>query len=158
MDIEPIDTELWFGALSVLQQRRMGAVVSDLERQLRHAYHLQQLAPRSLRELVCSTCDEKTYETYLESGAYDLAARALVGHQLSYVLRIHGEHAVEAIVRLPGDTAGSSIHATNAASALLGAWLCCLQKLKSLARLTADETVRPATPTVASDSRPLILH
>ena len=155
MDIEPLDAELWFSALNQLDQRRKLENGSGLERQLRLAYLLQQLAPRPLRERTRPTCDERAYEALLESGAYESASRALVGPPFLYTIRILAEHAVEAAVRMPGDGAAILVCAAEPASALLGAWLGCLQGLRCGALMPRNEPEGPEVLKVSAGTRPL---
>jgi hypothetical protein len=48
VDIEPLGSSLWFDALAKLFQRSNASCGHDVERLLRHAYHLTQLTSRQL--------------------------------------------------------------------------------------------------------------
>lgn len=85
-DIEPLETGLWTQRIGQLA----GWPVADqagMERILRHAFHLVQLAPRPLRHLIHCTCAEGEFETLLEAGAFDAAALRLIGHRTPFILR-----------------------------------------------------------------------
>ena len=158
MNIEPLNAEVWFDAIMKLQQRRKMASAADLGRQLRHAYHLQQLTPLPLRALIRPTCDEETYEGFLERGAYERAAGALVGLPLSYTARVIDKHWAEAAVGLPGDTPPILLRAPNRSSAVLGAWLCCLEKLKVSTLAKVNQLGRPATRKVSEGLPAQVMH
>ena len=102
MDIEPLDTDLWFTALGRLEQRLNTADESQLGQALRHAFHLQQLAPRWLRGLLRTRLDEYQFEDVLEHGNYEVAADALVGPPMTYTILQCGDELVQAAICLPG--------------------------------------------------------
>jgi hypothetical protein len=78
-DIEPLEPVLWFGAVRKLAQRaeRMGD--GELERLLRHAYHLLQLTPRHFRSAVATHVSESAFEALLDKELFEEAAHALAG-------------------------------------------------------------------------------
>lgn len=157
MDIEPLDARLWFEALERLARRLESEPVSALERQLRHAYHLRQLAPRPLRTLLRPTCGEDEYEATLERGDLAGAAEALVGPPLTHSMRRSGKE-VEVAVFLPGNPLPMSFSAETFPSALLGAWLCSLQTLKAFVRIPANEVRAPAAAVLQAGSQARLVH
>lgn len=139
MDIEPLDARLWFEALERLERRLTAEPDSALERQLRHAFHLQQLAPRPLRSLVRPSCGEDQYEDKLERGDLAGAAEALVGPPLSHSARRLGERDVEVQLFLPGNPVPVSCAGESLPTTLLRAWLRSLRTLKARVRAPAAE-------------------
>lgn len=158
MDIEPLDARLWFEALERLAHRLESEPVSALERQLRHAFHLRQLAPRPLRTLLRATCGEDEYEATLERGDYAGAAEALVGPPLTHSVHRFGNEKVEVAVFLPGNPIPVSFSSETFPSALLGAWLRSLQTLKAFVRVPANEVRDPAAAVFQTGSRAQLVH
>jgi hypothetical protein len=68
-------------------------------------------------------------------------------------LRVLGKNDTEATVHLPGDSASISLIASNHASAVLGAWLSCLQRLESFTLEEATEAAGSATLKSSAGSR-----
>ena len=143
MDIEPLDADLWFAALGRLEQRLDSADESQLGQALRHAFHLQQLAPRWLRGLLRTRLDEYQFEDVLEHGNYEVAADALVGPPMTYTILQCGDELVQAAICLPGAPAPASTRAANRPAAILGAWLRCLQTLENLSSRNLEQLGRP---------------
>ena len=114
MDIEPLDTDLWFTALGRLEQRLNTADESQVGQAFRHAFHLQQLAPRGL-----------------------------VGPPMTYTILQCGDELVQAAICLPGAPAPASTRAANRSAAILGAWLRCLQTLENLSSRNLEQLGRP---------------
>lgn len=158
MDIEPLDARLWFEALERLARRLESEPVSALERQLRHAFHLRQLAPRPLRTLLRAPCGEDEYEAMLEAGNHAGAAEALVGPPLTHSTRSLGNGKAEAAVFLPGNPLPVSFSGDTIPSALLGAWLHSLQTLKAFVRVPANEVREPAAALPQTGSQARLVH
>jgi hypothetical protein len=85
-DIEPLEPGLWTQRLEQLARWPLGDE-AGIERLLRHAFHLVQLAPRPLRHLVHCTCAEAEFEILLEARAFDAAALRLIGHRTPFILK-----------------------------------------------------------------------
>ena len=121
--IEPVDITLWLARLAKVAQGELGS----LERSLRHAFHLVQLAPIRLRRMVRTDISEDRFEALLDAGSLDAAASCLVG--LPLVLSIEaGRRAGElrADIRCADCSTIFSGTASCAAAAILTAWCECL--------------------------------
>ena len=143
MDIEPLDTDLWFTALGRLEQRLNTADESQLGQALRHAFHLQQLAPRWLRGLLRTRLDEDQFEHVLEDRNYEVAADALVGPPMTYTIQPCGGELEQAAIHLPGVPDPTLSRAANRPAAILGAWLSCLRTLEDISSWNPEEPEGP---------------
>ncbi|HVT54952.1 MAG TPA: hypothetical protein VHD34_02725 [Xanthobacteraceae bacterium] len=132
--IEPLDPELWFQALERLSSRISASNDNDVESMLRHALHLVQLTPGPLKGVVRCEIGEDAFEAFLERGAFDSAAIALVGSPMCYELNCAleaGRRVIEARAWIPSQAAQPGPAAGEClASALLGAWTGCLVALR----------------------------
>lgn len=120
--IEPLESGTWFRTIDSLSHRSRRSA-GDLEEQLRHAYHLAQMAPLPIREVVQPKCDEVRFEQFLACGAFESAALALIPAPLKYSVARGYDTMVLATVALPGDDTGNFASAEEFASALLQAWV-----------------------------------
>ena len=121
-DIEPLEPAMWFRAIARLEHRRVRSTEDELDRLLRHAFHLIQLAPCPLRSIIRSELSEERFEMLLESQAQESAAVGLVGQPMRYgLVRLTTGH-FEAKVWLKDSVEPTTAHSTSWASALLGAW------------------------------------
>lgn len=73
-DIEPLQADLWFERIALIASGRFGS----LDKCLRHAAHLVQLAPAVLRVAVGYPPSESKLEALLQAEDFDDAARHLV--------------------------------------------------------------------------------
>ena len=89
-DIEPLEPGLWFGAVRKLARRIERRGDGELERLLRHAYHLLQLTPRHFRDAVPTRVSEGAFEALLDEGQFEAAAHALAGGPAVSLLRPAG--------------------------------------------------------------------
>lgn len=131
---EPLEPELWFGALARLAQRQHASNGGNPESMLRHAYHLAQLTPGPLRGIVrCEVCEED-FGVLLEHAAFDTAAIALIGLPLCFSITGMAEddrRVVRAEVTFPEQRErGSAATSRTVAGALVGAWSLCLVDLR----------------------------
>lgn len=133
-DIEPLEPELWFHAVERLSRRISPPNDNDVQSMLRHALHLVQLTPGPLKGLVRCEIGEDAFEDFLDRGALDSAAIALVGSPMCYELSSgldRGQKAIAAKVWLPNQTGRPNpASAESVATALLGAWAACLVALR----------------------------
>jgi hypothetical protein len=147
-DIEPLETGLWFqewGKL-VLRSRETD---EELERVLRHAFHLVQLAPRPLRHVISCPLSEQQFEAVLEAQAWESATVALLGNYLGFVTSRHcGETVFTAEVSNPDDPARHRASDRSFARAVLGAWLSYLVMLgsESVPATHQDPHTRQSSP------------
>lgn len=122
-DVEPLETGLWLQEWDKLASRSL-IDDQDLERVLRHAFHLVQLAPRPLRHLINCAVSEEQYEIMLEVGAWDSAAISLIGDQLGIsVTRLSGTENFTAHVSNLREPAPRRVSDSTFARAVLKAWL-----------------------------------
>ena len=131
-DIEPLEPGLWLHQWQRLAARLI-ETVEDLERALRHAFHLVQLAPRPLRPIVNCHASEDEFEAFLEAGAMETAMFELIGDRLGFSLgRAAGDEAVVAEILPPG---GQMFGASGRSpvEALFQAWLRYLAALEDAA-------------------------
>jgi hypothetical protein len=117
-DIEPLEAALWFRRIEIIAEGELPSV----ENALRHAAHLLQLTPRPFRRLVRLSLEEDAFETLLERGEYDTAARSLVAQPAALVVDQDGDGAVRATISCA--ILDRVLHGTGdtAASAILAAW------------------------------------
>jgi hypothetical protein len=120
--IEPLGLGSWFASV-----RRLSALLSashgTIGTALRHAYHLVQLTPHTLRTSVAAALSERAFEQLLEAEIYDIAAQALVGSPAGLALvRQPGSKAVFAEVRFPDGRGLGCGQGRTIASAVLQAW------------------------------------
>lgn len=154
-DIEPLEPAVWFGAIKKLAVRQAAMMEEDLERLLRHAYHLVQLTPRPLRDTIRTELSETRFEELLQCEAFESAAIGLVG-PLSFDVSASESELVEAQVRLPDQVETIPVRSSNFASAMLGAWAQCLIALEARSLKPHAENLHPA-PNKARSERHLRL-
>jgi hypothetical protein len=128
--IEPLDSQTWFREIEALLDRARRSLI-DVEEQLRHAYHLMQMAPSPIREIIRPACDESRFEQLLDCAAFESAALALIPEPLKYSIARECDTRVLAAVALPGDDTGHFSAADGCASALLQAWALSIASLKA---------------------------
>lgn len=89
---EPLSSEIWFDRVGLIATGALAGV----EQSLRHAYHLQQIAPLALRESIQPAIGEADFEELLASEDFGAAARSLVGKPMLRDLQ-EGSSAIETI-------------------------------------------------------------
>jgi hypothetical protein len=143
-DIEPLEPELWLDRLRTLAAGK-SRTTEDLERALRHAYHLIKLTPRPLRHLIRCKLDEAEFEALMIARAWDSAALALACEPLGLrVNRAPGTETIEVEVYNPYDPSSQLRTGASLATALFEAWLAYLIS-------TDDVDIRPNPPTPQRD-------
>jgi hypothetical protein len=126
-EIEPLAAALWFRRIEMIGRGELGGIESSL----RHAAHLLQLTPQPFRHVVRLTVDEETFESLLEAGQFEAAARYLVAQPTAL-----------SVDEVPGDPVratiscailGRAISGTgdSVATAVLDAWATCLLALRA---------------------------
>lgn len=119
-NIEPLPTSLWFQRIAITASGGLGGI----ENSLRHAAHLVQLAPISFRRVMPWILGEDAFETLLESGEFDTAARQLFVQPTTVLIETSADddplRAVVgcAILKRPVEGTGDT-----AAAAMLDAWV-----------------------------------
>lgn len=137
-DVEPLEPGLWFRAIRKLVQSLDTPATHKLECRLRHAYHLLQLTPRPLRDVIRSEVSEVELEQLLRAAAFESVADRLVGEPLTYIVRRLSSGLYEAQVRLPSQMEGTAARGPSFASALVGAWGKNLVSLEARSALLPD--------------------
>lgn len=141
--IEPLELGSWFDALQVLQKRQSHVDGSGQESVLRHAYHLMQLAPAPLVEIIRSDIDEACFEQLLAAGAYDAAAVALVGSPMGFTIsRAVADKPASAEVYLSVSVSSGSVEAESMSGALVGAWCQAITSIRSKVGIKDDRQDR----------------
>ena len=154
-DIEPLEPALWFGALkklALLLDETTGN--EELERLLRHAYHLLQLTPRPLRLSIKSDLSESKFERLLEDRAFKAAAKARVGQPMTYAVTRLKSDLFEAKVSLPRQTGSVAVRSDDFATALLAGWARCLIALEARSVTLQTEYYRPIQHEARSGPHP----
>ena len=126
--IEPLTPPIWFERVEKIAGGHLGSE----ENALRHAAHLLQLTPAPFRDVVRLGADEVEFEALLDAGAFDVAARHLVGQPTA--LSIEPDRAKGAYRATIGcSILGRAIsgRGETEASAILDAWTACLLSLRS---------------------------
>lgn len=124
-DIEPLEPGHWLLRLGQLAPRPLDDE-DQLERVLRHAYHLVQLAPRPLRHVIRATCGEAEFEHLLEGRRFEDAVRRLIGRHMAYGLDLSRRSSgVTAEVWYSDRCERHDAQERSAPAALLRAWLRC---------------------------------
>jgi hypothetical protein len=119
MSDEPLATGLWFQRVAIAASGELGSV----ENSLRHAAHLVQLAPFSFRRVLPPLLDDDAFETLLEAGEFDTAARQLFAPPTTLLIETSADGSpLRAVIgcvilRRPVDGTGET-----AAAAILDAW------------------------------------
>lgn len=120
--IEPLGRKTWFASVARLSVQSV-ATPAAVGSALRHAYHLIQLAPHSLRSSVSAALSERAFEDLLEAGIHDIAAQALVGAPAGLALvRQPASKAIFAEVRFPDGGRAGCGQGRTIARAILQAW------------------------------------
>ncbi len=129
-----------------------------MEAGLRHAFHLLQIAPGLLAEMFGVDTTEEQFETWLEDGAYDQAARALVANHFPIEINVPDGHATVTI-SAPWFGAKGEMVASHSSEAVLRAWLACLLDLQKKASAAFFSHADPALHGHRSElHRPSTMH
>ena len=120
--IEPLEPGTWLLQLSKLAESARAAE-ADFATSLRRAFHLVQLAPRPLRNIIVCLVSEREFERLLETGAFLKATVALVGDRVSYRLTRAESDRTEAEVQCQDDQPSGYGVGSSAPLALFTAWL-----------------------------------
>lgn len=157
-DIEPLAPEPWFGALQRLTERQRASGPQAVESLLRHGFHLVQLAPGPLKDIVRCETSEASFEILLDKGAFDSAAIALVSPPLCYEIRgtcVQGRRRVQARVNLAeAETRRCDASGDTIAGALVGAWSSFLVELRRRSLADPGPAPGPAPRTTPSERHP----
>lgn len=129
-DMEPLEPSSWLLAIGRLLAQLDGPT-PEVERLIRRAYHLLQLTPRPLRQILRTDCDEQAFEHLLEDGDLRAAALALVSPPLIHWLVEGDDGLFEAGVRLPGGATPATARSASPSAALVKAWAQCVAALGS---------------------------
>jgi hypothetical protein len=122
-DIEPLEPRVWTQRIGQLADWSI-TDEAGIERTLRHAFHLVQLAPRPLRHLIHCTCSEREFETLLDARAFDAAALRLIGHRTPFILKKStGSEGATAELWQNDDADRHEASGPSVALALLRAWI-----------------------------------
>lgn len=123
-DIEPLAPGHWLRRMAQLATRSLDED-DDLERALRHAFHLVRLAPRPLRHIIRAEGDEAEFEALLDARNFEAAVLRLLGEHTPYTLHTWSDGGVSAQAWYPAQRDRHSATGRSAAAALLRAWLQC---------------------------------
>lgn len=123
-DIEPLAPDHWLRRMAHLATRPLDED-DDLERALRHAFHLVRLAPRPLRHIIRAASDEAEFEALLDARNFEAAVLRLVGEHMPYALHTSSDGGVSAQAWYADQHDRHSAAGRSAAAALLRAWLQC---------------------------------
>ena len=142
--IEPLGLGSWFASVRRLSELASAGRVTTGSA-LRHAYHLVQLTPYSLRSSVAAALSERAFEDLLEAGVHDVAAQALAGSPAGLALvRQPGSKAVFAEVRFPDGRGLGCGQGRTIAQAILQAWCHAAIALDTAAQSAPERTRRHA--------------
>jgi hypothetical protein len=145
-DIEPLEPGHWMRRIRQLATWPLDDD-ANLERALRHAFHLVQLTPRPLRHIIHCTSGEVEFEALLQTRAFEAAVFRLVGNRTPYNLsKSSDELGVTAEVWYPDQYSRCSATDRSAPLALFRAWLEC--------NTAIGETVEPGRSAGAVDTTP----
>jgi hypothetical protein len=122
-DLEPLSSEIWFRRVELIE----AGALAGVEQSLRHAYHLQQIAPLTLRDTIQPAIAEDDFEKLLASGDFGAAARRLVGKPMLLELQ-GGNRGVETIATVVCEPWRQTARGRSQTEALaiLDAWSKCV--------------------------------
>jgi hypothetical protein len=145
-EIEPLEPDLWFGAIERLSRKLPADNGGELENMLRHGFHLVQLTPGPLKGTVRCEIGEEAFEELLDLGAFDTAALALLGSPMCFELVCsldRGRRVVTGKAWLPGQDGRPTVASGDSlAAALVHAWAKCLIALRQRSLQEADPAPR----------------
>lgn len=128
--IEPLAPMKWFRAVRHLQERLARFDREHPESLIRHGFHLCQLAPRSLRNLIRPGLEEPGFEQLLANGAFESAALGVIGSPMIYAAAKVRPDLFTIRVCLPGETPAAAVACSNLAVGLVKGWVQCLIRLE----------------------------
>ena len=126
-DIEPLPADLWFERIEMIANGELASTESAL----RHALHLLQLSPPECRPSGYVAIDEERYETLLEAGDLDAAARCLLWAPTLTVNATSTAGGVEVSLGCKSLKRTIVGKGDSVATAILQAWTKCLLTLRS---------------------------
>jgi hypothetical protein len=151
--VEPLEPNLWFARIEKIAHGELGC----MENSLRHAAHLLQLTPASLRPQVGLAIDEEAFETLLEASDFDTAARHLIAQPTALWIE-PGDGESRIIARIKCSVRGRYIdgYGRTIAEAVLDAWTNCLLAVRTEfgANLVSLPDLFPHTGQSAQHPRP----
>ena len=124
-ELSPIDADLWFERLAMIARGEL----RSLERSLRHAFHLVQLAPEEFRRSIRPAADEPSFEALLDESQFHEAASCLIHYPSPPIVAFAGTRVVEAEIACPKCSSLFRGAGDNPGSAILG---CCLDYFSRL--------------------------
>lgn len=141
-DLEPLSSEIWFGRVELIA----AGALAGVEQSLRHAYHLQQIAPLALRDSIQPAIGEDDFEELLASGDFGAAARRLVGKPMFLDVQ-GGNSAIEtiAIVECGPWRQTARGRGPTEALAILDAWSKCVMAARAQYSFDLEELNPRAT-------------
>lgn len=142
-DSEPLEPHTWFA-----QIERIAEGLSSLDGEapdacIRRAFHIVNLAPAPLRDLIQPAPAEEVMERFLACGAYSSAALSLINDNMGLkITRDPKSRQIRAEISLPdGEATGTSEHDTVERTVLM-AWAKCLLALRQAATGSTDRPIR----------------
>ena len=119
--IKPLPTKLWLAQVTELLDSCEIMPASTQDKAVRRAFHLAQLSPYILRELVVPALTLDELENMLDAGASERAAAAIVGENASvqYIRGPPGLHAVRFTI---GSDTPVHFAAASPALTIIGGW------------------------------------
>lgn len=115
---EPLEARLWFGRVKKIADGE----IPEIERALRHAFHLLQLIPNEFRHIVRLQIEEDELEALLDAGDFDGAARQLLANPTALGVRENEPERTSAVISCPILKRTMEGEGDSIASAILGAW------------------------------------
>lgn len=135
--MESLDLALWLHTVARLRDRHLASTGADLESQLRHAYHLMQLAPRHLARLQTDLAED-LFEDLLGQEQFARAAAALAGPLAA--LHADNSNLLDVALTFCARAPSGRESQREAALVLFGVWLGVLLSVteRPVRRLPAD--------------------
>jgi hypothetical protein len=153
----PLAPAEWFDRIARIDAR-LAARTIDIESGLRLAFNLLQIAPGPLSEMFAIDTSESQFESWLDDGAFDQAAKALVANHFPIEINMPDGHAAVTI-SAPWFGAKGEMAASRSSEAVLRAWLACLLDLQKKASAAFFSHADPALHGHQSElHRPSTMH
>ncbi len=120
--LRPLPTELWLAEVTELLDA-CGTLLPDEEDQaVRRAFHLAELSPLILRQLLTPAVSFDEMERLLEKGETEQAATAVVGKSASVDHIGEGTSGTHAVTFTMGSDAPVRFSGPSSALAIIGGW------------------------------------
>lgn len=154
---EPLDLAVWYEVAGKLRSQFIeeGEVASA--RLLRRSSHLSLLSPDPFRSYFMTSCAEDEFEALLDNADLTAAMKSLLTPALELEVSKPDGHLI-AMVKVTALGVTGTFVSVDQSSAILGAWLNCIYKVKELLESAKSDLIQGQRLSQSGLHRPSTVH